>query len=409
MKSEEVFAMGLGLQSPWEVKSVSFEDSSEGKDLHIYIDFQRGSRFSNDVGEEVSAYDTEDKMWRHLNFFEHKCYLHCRVPRIPMSDGKVRLVEVPWARQGSGFTLLFEAYTLKLIESEMPVSSVSKHTHVTAPRIWRVFHYWVSKARENLDLSGVRRIGVDETSSQKGHNYITNFVDLDTRQLIFCTSGKGEDTFDAFVKELESRGGHRQNIEIVSMDMSPSFISGYYNHFSHASLVFDRFHIIKMLNEALDNTRKGEQADKKLLKGHRFTLLHKRANLSEKRQMELETLLLTYPTIGEAYKYKEGFFDAFTFDNAEDAIEYLRQWCEAVERTSLIFMKKFVNTLKAHWSGIITNFTNPNVNNGILEGINQKIQLAKRRARGFALISNFIDMAYFVSGKLKFDYPCFSL
>jgi len=409
MRSEDIFALGLGLLPPWEVKSVLFEDTSDGKELHIHIDFKRGSRFANDKGEMVSSYDTEEKEWRHLNFFEHKCYLHCRVPRIPMSDGKIRMVEVPWSRPGSGFSLLFEAYTMKLIESEMPVSSVAKHTRVTAPRIWRVFHHWVSKAREHIDLSGVHRIGIDETSSRKGYNYITNFVDLDTRQLIFCTNGKGEATIGKFVKELESRGGDRKNIQVVSMDMSPSFISGYFEYFSHADLVFDKFHIVKMLNEALDKTRKAEQEDKKLLKGHRFTLLHKKSNLSDKKHMELETLLLTYPVLGEAYKYKEGFFDVFTYEKSEDAIEYLERWCKAVNNTSLTYMKKFVNTLKAHWSGIITNFTCPGVNNGILEGINQKIQLAKRRARGFALISNFIDMAYFVSGKLKFDYPYNSL
>ena len=300
-----------------------------------------------------------------------------------MSDGKVRMINVPWSRPGSGFTLLFEAYTMKLIESEMPVSSVAKHTSVTAPRVWRVFHHWVSRARKKLVLSEVRRIGIDETSSRKGHNYITNFVDLDTKKLVFCTEGKGEDTIEKFVKELESRGGDRKNIEVVSMDMSPSFISGYFEYLKHANLVFDKFHIVKMLNEAFEKTRKAEQKDKKLLKGHRFTLLHKNSNLSDKKKMELEVLLLTYPTLGEAYKYKEGFFDVFTFDKADGAIKYLEDWCKAVKQTNLTYMHKFVNTLKAHWAGIITNFTCPGVNNGILEGINQKIQLAKRRARGY--------------------------
>lgn len=287
----------------------------------------------------------------------------------------------------------------------MPVSTVAKRVKVGAARIWRVFHHWVSRARKDIDLSNVRRIGVDETSSRKGHNYITNFVDLDTRQLIFSTPGKGEETFDRFVEELISRDGNPKNITVVSMDMSPAFIAGYFEHFSHADLVFDKFHIVKMLNEALDDTRKAEQNEKKLLKGHRFTLLKRKSNLSEKKMMELETLLLTYPTLGEAYKYKEGFFDAFTCETAEASITYLNDWCEAVSKTSLIHMKKFVATLKAHWSGIITNFSCPGVNNGILEGINTKIQLAKRRSRGFKLISNFIDMAYFVCGKLKFDYP----
>ena len=409
MRSEDIFAMGLGLSSPWEVTEVALVDSSEGKEMHIKIDFKRGGEFANDAGEMQKAYDTEDKTWRHLNFFEHKCYLHCRVPRIPMSDGRIRMVQVPWARPNSGFTLLFEAFTMKLIESEMPVSSVSKRVKETSPRIWRVFHHWVSTAREGLELSGVSRIGVDETSSRRGHRYITNFVDLDTRQLIFSTPGKDTDTFARFVEELERRGGDRNNIKVVSMDMSSAFIAGYFEYFQKADVVFDKFHIAKMLNQALDDTRKGEQQEKSLLKRHRYTLLHRRSNLSEKKLMELETLLLTYPQLGEAYKFKEGFFDAYLCDTPEESIEFLEKWCDKVMATSLAHMHKFVATLKAHWSGVITNFTHPGVNNGILEGINTKIQLAKRRARGFFNIDNFIDMAYFVSGKLKFSYPYDSL
>ena len=411
MKSEEIFAQGLGLSDPWDVVEVKFEqEEGSCRSLHIYIDFRRGSKFMNDAGELVTAYDTVEKQWRHLNFFEHKCILHCRVPRIRLKGGGIRMVEVPWARPNSGFTLLFEAFVMKLVEGEMPVSSVSKQMKVSAPCIWRIFHYWVRKARKKIDLSKVSRIGVDETSFRKGHNYITSFVDLDTRQLIFATEGKGEETFRAFVSELEKRGGKRENIQVVSSDMSASFISGYLEHFSHASLVFDRFHIVKMLNKALDDTRKAESADKKILKGHRFTLLRRMNNLPKKKILELETLLLTYPVVGEAYKYKEGFMDVFTGNmTPNEAINYLEKWCKAVMNTTLHFMKKFVATLKAHWTGIINTFTHPGVNNGILEGLNLKIQLAKRRARGFANINNFIDMAYLTCGKLNLDYPHDSL
>ena len=411
MRSEELFAMGLGLSAPWEVSEVKFERGEGGSSgLHIYIDFHRGSKFMNDAGQLVSAYDTEEKQWRHMNFFEHKCFLHCRVPRIRMKDGCVRMAEVPWARPGSGFTMLFEAFAMKLVESEMPVSSVSKRMRVSAPRIWRIFHHWVGKARNEIDLSAVSRIGVDETSSRKGHNYITNFVDLDTKRLIFASEGRGEETFGAFVCELERRGGRKENISVVSMDMSPAFISGYFEHFSHASLVFDRFHIVKMLNKAMDDTRKAESKDKRLLKGHRFTLLRRMKNLPAKKRSELETLMLTYPQVGEAYKYKEGFLDVFTGNMApKEAIDYIDKWCKAVMNTSLLFMKKFVATIRAHWSGIISTFSHPGVNNGILEGMNLKIQLAKRRARGFANINNFIDMAYLTCGRLNLDYPHDSL
>ena len=409
MKSEELFALGLGLVSPWKVASVNFEEKNGAKELHINIDFERGTRWKNDKGDEVTTYDTEEKTWRHMNFFEHKCFLHCRVPRIPMSDGKYRMVSVPWARPGSGFSLLFEAFAMKLIESEMPISAVSKRMHETSPRIWRVFHHWIKKARQNIDLSNVRHIGVDETSSRRGHRYITHFVDLDTRQIIFATEGKDTETFSRFVAELESRGGKRENIKIVSMDMSPAFVGGYLKYFGQAAIVFDKFHLTQMLNEALDATRKNEQNDKKLLRKQRFTLLHRKCHLSEKRKKDLEILLLTYPSLGEAYKFKEGFFDAYLCPTPQECIKYLDDWCKAVMQSSLLYMRNFVKTLRAHWFGITTNFTHKGVSNGILEGINSKIQLAKRRARGFGNIDNFIDMAYFVSGKLTMPYPYNSL
>lgn len=152
--------------------------------------------------------------------------------------------------------------------------------------------------------------------------------------------------------------------------MSPAFISGYFEHFNYAALVFDKFHIVKMLNQAMDETRKGETKDKTLLKGHHFTLLRRNKNLPANKIQELETLLVTYPELGKAYKFKEGFFDAFACATPEESICYLEQWCEAVKRTSLTHMKKFVNVLTAHRSGIITDFTCPGVNNGILEGLN---------------------------------------
>jgi hypothetical protein len=138
-----------------------------------------------------------------------------------------------------------------LVEGEMPMAAVSKTVKETAPRISRIFHHWVSKSQAAIDLSAVRRIGVDETSSRKGHRYITQFVDLDTRRLIFATEERGKGTFDEFVKELEFRGCRRENIQVVSIDLAGSFIAGYFEYFSHAGLVFDKFHIVKLLNNLM--------------------------------------------------------------------------------------------------------------------------------------------------------------
>lgn len=408
MNSTEIFTMALGLSEPWYVSKVEFiEGKHSNKELHIWLSFNRGHRFKLNENE-YTAYDTIDKTWRHLNFFEHLCYLHASVPRIKTDDHRTIMVDVSWARKNSGFTLLFEAYSMLLIEREMPVKSVSRTIHETAPRIWRIFNHWVRKAVKKIDMSKVRHIGVDETSKRKGHNYITQFVDLDTRKTIFVTDGKDASTFEAFSKALVASHGKVENIEAISMDMSKSFISGALTHFPNAGIIFDKFHIFKALNEAVDMVRKEEHKETKLLKGHRFTLLYNKKNLSPKKTMELNTLLMTYPTIGKAYSFKESFIDIFN-ECAKDSVEKLDLWCEMVEQSAIKPMLNFVAMIKSHMYGIKQLFAMRDVNNGILEGLNSQIQLAKRRARGFVNTENFKYMIYFITGGLELDYPHDSL
>jgi transposase len=189
------------------------------------------------------------------------------------------------------------------------------------------------------------------------------------------------------------------------MDMSTSFISGAKEHFPEADIIFDKFHIIKSLNEALDEVRKAEHNNTKMLKGHRYTFLHLKKNLPEKKRSELETLLLTYPVIGKAYGFKESFMDILSNVYGDDTEAQIEEWCKLVLESTIRPMEKFVNMIKSHMFGIKTMFKYKAVNNGILEGLNSLIQLAKRRARGYANVENFKNMVYFVTGGLQLDYP----
>ena len=144
MNSEHIFKMALGIEIPWDIVSVTLEETGIEKELHISVDFNRGTKFPDSTGALCEVHDTKEKTWRHLNFFEHSCYIHCRVPRIKTSDNKVRLIEVPWARTGSGFTLLFEGYVMTLIESEMPVNKIGQLVHEDAHRLWTIFNYWIN-------------------------------------------------------------------------------------------------------------------------------------------------------------------------------------------------------------------------------------------------------------------------
>ncbi|MDR2764005.1 MAG: transposase, partial [Tannerella sp.] len=115
-----------------------------------------------------------------------------------------------------------------------------------------------------------------------------------------------------------------------------------------------------------------------------------------------------YPKLGEAYRLRQLFLDVFDVKEADEAKGYLWFWCQQALDAAIIPFTKFVNMVKAHWSGITAYFDSC-LTNGILEGINAKIQLAKRRARGFRNTKKFIHMIYFLAAKLKFDYPPYSL
>jgi transposase len=407
MNSTSLFSMALGLQSPWQVNDISFAaEKSSQKELHLHIGFARGSRFQDETGAACPVHDTVNREWQHLNFFEHHCFLHCDVPRIKTSEGKVSTVSVPWARPESGFTLMFEAFAMVLIEREMPVNRVAEILGVNPQRVWTLFNHWIEKARKADDVSSISQLGVDETSSRKGHKYVTLGVDLEASRVIHACEGKGKDTLKKILQHLEDKGVQKEQITQLSMDLSPAFIAGGAEYFPNAAITFDRFHVVKLLNVAMDKVRRVERIEHDDLRGHKYTFLKNRQNLSDKQEKSLTDLIELYPKLGKAYRLKVLFNDLWEMPSKEAATMFLTDWCNEVEEAKIPAFMAFAKTVKGHWSGII-HFVESRITNGILEGINSKVQLAKRRARGYRNIKNFINMIYFLCGKMKFDYPLY--
>ena len=403
--STELFNMALGLSSPWQVKTVLFEQVNGQQELHIYLSFIKGSKFIGEDNTAYTAHDTVERKWQHLNFFQHKCYLHAKVPRIRQADGSVITQPVPWARAGSGFTLLFEAYSMLLIECEMPVSKAAKVMGVYSQRLWHIFKYWVSKAHQADEIENLTQLGFDETSSRKGHKYVTIAVDLKQRRVLFATEGKGADCIEKTVEYLTEKTVEVKEINQVCIDMSPAFISGCTEHLPDAKITFDKFHVVKEVNKAMDELRKLERIGNDMLKGHKYTFLTNK--ISPKIETERDLLMEMYPKLGEGYRLVQLFKDFWDIEDKEEAEGYLAFWCDVAMDTGIFPFRTVVKTIKAHWSGII-NYIESKINNGILEGINSKIQLAKKRARGYRNMDNFISMIYFTCSKLKFDYPLYS-
>jgi transposase len=408
MNSIQLFQLALDLTSPWYIERVEFTEQEAGKrQLNIHINFQKGAKFLDENEHECPVHDTEERSWQHLNFFQYVCFLHARIPRIITNSGKVKTAQLPWARPGSRFTLLFEAFAMLLIENEMPVNKAASILNVYPNRLWNIFKYWIARAFIKDDQSNVKKIGIDETSKQKGHDYVTISADLVERRVIFACKGKDENTVKQLNKHLVSKNVDPEQIESFAIDMSPAYISGVTKNFPKASIVFDRFHIVKHLNDAVDEIRKKERKEHESLKGHKYTFLKKDKDLTYEQKTSKYEFILDYPALGEAVRLREVFNDFWDFDEKEEAAAFLAFWCDLTDESNIIPFKKFTNMIRSHWSGII-NYIDAKISNGVLEGINSKIQLAKRRARGYRNIDNFISMIYFIAGKLEFDYPHFS-
>lgn len=406
MSSEALFSMALGLQSPWEVNGVEFIAGESGRnELHIKVGFIRGAKFPDSTGALCGVHDTVSRKWRHLRFFEHLCYLHCDVPRIKSIDGKVKTVQVPWARPESGFTLMFEALVMAMIEREMPINRIAQLLGVHPHRVWNVFNHWVNQAREADAPSAITRLGIDETSTRKGHNYITLGVDMDARRGVHVSQGKGKQAVADIKHYLASRDISPKQIKQISMDLSPSYIAGAADYFPDAQIIFDRFHVVKLLNEAMDSVRKAERKEHELLKGH-YTFLKNPDHLPNHQRQALDEMTMLYPTLGKAYRFKTLFNDLWDMPNKEAALGFMVQWCAGVRCANLTAFVPFIKILIGHWYGIM-HFVESRLTNGLLEGINHKVQLAKRRARGYRNLNNLINMVYFLCGKMKFNYPLY--
>ena len=401
----ELFQQALHINAPWLIKSVDF--NADKKRLDIYIDFKKGSTFVDpdataDSSKEYKAYDTVQKTWQHLNFFEYECHLHARVPRIKRADGKVRLIPTPWEGKVSGFTLLFEALLIQLCKA-MPVHNVSQLTGVSDHKIWRVLDTYIALAKKDEDFSGLSIIGMDETSIAKGHEYITLFVDLVERRTVHISAGKDNKTVIDFVEELEAKKGDRKAIKQISCDMSPAFIKGVKENLPEAEITFDKFHIIKLINEAVDHVRREEGRYTPELKGNRYIFLKNSVNLTEKQKDikdELSVAKLNLKSI-RAMHIREAFQQIYQAESSEEFEGLLNGWYYWATHSQLAPIVKVAKTIKKHWEGILS-WKKSQINNGILEGLNSILQAAKRKARGYK-IQHFKTIAYLLTGKLDFS------
>lgn len=402
MRDTSLMQLALGLTPPWTVSSADFDQPAQRLDIHI--DFSPGSHFACPVcGAVCAVHDTEQKTWRHLDFFQHQAYLHARVPRVRCGTHGVRQVAVPWARPGAGFTLLFEALLMALV-SAMPVKAVAELVGEHDTRLWRVIHHYVDAARARSDLSEVRHVAVDETASRRGHNYVTLFADVDQARVVFVAEGKDAATVPAFAANLTEHGGDPEAVTEVCIDMSPAFIKGVGETLPNAAVTFDKFHAVKLVNDAVDQVRREEQKKQTLLRGSRYIWLRNPDRLSERQQAMLEALPTQHLKTARAYQIRLAFQDLYNQPSAAAGEAFLKRWYFWATHSRLPPIVEAARTVKKHWSGILRWFDS-RIANGLMEGFNSLVQAAKAKARGYRSNRNLIAIVYLLTGKLDLQLP----
>lgn len=398
----KVFETALGISRPWSVKSVEFDETA--KVLTVLIDFEPGARFAVSAHEgEHPVHDTVIKSYRHLNFFQHECHLQVRTPRVKLPNGSVRLVEPDFAGRLSGFTLLFEALILMLAQ-QMPFAAVARIVGESAHRVRAVCERYVEIACGLADYSDVKALAIDETSRARGHDYVTLAADADERRVLFVTEGRDAKTVQALAAHLDEHGCPPEQIESVSIDMSPAFIKGCTEHLPAARITFDKFHVVAHASTAVDKMRRIEQRTDKALKGMRWSLLKDRSRLKPEAVADLDALIARYATVrtARAWLYKEQLREILERKQINVVRQMLRHWCTCVMRSKVEPMKEAAALVRRHLEGIVA-WAQTRQTNGFLEAINGLFQAAKRRARGFGRLSTIRTVIFLIAGKLDFQ------
>ena len=399
---ETLFTAALGLQAPWAVAKVELNTAKGRIDFDIIC---QAKRMNCPIcgGGEQRIHDRVGKEWRHLDFFQFEAWLHANVPRVSCAAcGKTTQVAVPWAREGSGFTLMFEALALALCK-ELPVAHAADHMRVSAKRLWRRIAHYVSQARIKDDMREVKLIGIDETSVKKGHQYITVVHDLQAKRLLFATSGKDNTTVQSFTQDLSAHGGQPQAIEHVCMDMSAAFAKGVRENLPQAQISYDRFHVIAMASAAMDEVRKKEvrerphqvrqaldSEDRKARKSMFWAIRRNPSTWSEAQWQVMHQLQKSNLQTAKAR----------TSNDMGVAQTALKAWLSWARRCRLEPFKRLAATMQAHMSGIVRGMLDGR-SNAYVEAMNGLLQQAKTAARGFRTVENFIAIAYLRMSKLK--------
>jgi transposase len=408
MQDKSLYQQILGLTDPWSVERVELNTSEQRVD--VYVRHRMDARWKCPVCQrELGCYDhSEERCWRHLDTCQFKTYLRARVPRVNCPEHGVRQVEAPWAEPLGRFTMLFERFAIDVLQNCQTVKGACTLLRISWDQGRALMERAVERGLQRKQATPVERIGVDEKAFRKGHDYMTVVCDIDRGVVEYVSDGRTTDSLREF---FESRSSEQLSaIQAVAMDMWEPYIQATLQWLPLAKekIVFDRFHIMQNMTEAVDDVRKDEhrkflREGNELLKGTKYLWLTSQENLSERQSDRLESLPVLLLKTGRAWAIKEYLRDVWNNRTLSEARTFFREWYSWAIRSRLEPVKAVARMLKRRLDNVLTYYRHW-ITNAVSEGLNSKIMSIKRRAAGFRNRDSFKMAIYFYCGGLDL-YP----
>jgi transposase len=397
------YAQLLGLQSPWKVTSVDLDVGVLRVDIHV--NYESGSGFCPECGKACKLYDQSAKRsWRHLDTMQFATHLHSQSPRIKCEEHGVKTISLPWAAKHSGFTLLFEAFAIRVLQASRSTQAAGDLLGINWHQIQTIMERAVQRGLARREPEEIAWIGMDEKSFRSGHNYISLINDLENSRVLEVVEGReGNAASELITSGLDEK--QREMVCGVCIDMSAPYINAIQEHFPHADIIHDKFHISQHLGNAVDKTRRIEhaklqkQGDESLTKT-KYLWLKGMEHLSDEALSRIKELGRCEFEVSKAWYLKELFKHFWNRRDKMYAQRYFEYWEKEVATSGVEEMKKVARMLRKHLANILSYFDSY-ITNAFSEGINSKIQAIKANARGFRNFKNYRTRILFFCGKLS--------
>lgn len=393
----------LGLTEGWKVSGVDLLLAD--KRLELRLAWQKAGALCPECAKSTTRHDlSPERRWRHLDSMGFETILTARVPRANCPEHGIVQMKVPWADKHSRFTLAFEAFAIKVLQSSRSVAAARQLLRVGWECIHTIMARAVERGVDRRVWEGVKTVGMDEKSFLRGQSYASVLYDLTPGEPRVLEVMEGRDTGAAQMLWEIVPDPVIDEIEAVCVDMSGIYAPVARAMVPQAKVVHDRFHVSKHLNEAVDQVRRKEnkalqaKGDERL-KGMKHLFLFNPENLPESRAAQFEELKNADLKTSRAWAMKENFREFWNCTTRKEASAYFKKWKRWVMKSNLPEMKKVAKMLAKHLDGLL-NFTAFRITNAVAEGFNSKIQAIKADARGFRNFLNYRTRILFFCGRL---------